>query len=63
MFNLHAPELPGRADDPDLTWDRRVSSVISQDSSVRVLATGPSLKLRITPGTLGAVHRAVVRTV
>jgi hyaluronate lyase len=46
----------------DLTWDRRVSSVTAQDSSVRVLATGPSLKLRITPGTLGAVHRAVVRT-
>lgn len=46
----------------DLTWNRPVSSVASHDSSVQVLATGSSLKLRITPGTLGAVHKAVVRT-
>ncbi|GGU43685.1 hypothetical protein GCM10010274_34520 [Streptomyces lavendofoliae] len=45
----------------DLTWNRPVASVTSRDPSVQVMATGSSLTLRVTPGTLGAVHRAVVR--
>ncbi|MET9804763.1 polysaccharide lyase 8 family protein [Streptomyces sp. NPDC006368] len=45
----------------DLTWHRPVASVSSADPSVQVASTGSALKLRITPGTLGAVHRAVVR--
>ncbi|MEU7279336.1 polysaccharide lyase 8 family protein [Streptomyces sp. NPDC045431] len=45
----------------DLTWRRAVTSVASKDPSVQVLSTGSALTLRITPGTLGAVHKAVVR--
>ncbi|MFJ8080509.1 polysaccharide lyase 8 family protein [Streptomyces sp. NPDC096205] len=44
----------------DLTWNRPVSAVTSKDSTVQVLSTGSVLTLRITPGTLGAVHKAVV---
>ncbi|MGV9274221.1 polysaccharide lyase 8 family protein [Streptomyces griseosporeus] len=44
----------------DLTWDRAVSAVTSHDPAVQVLATGARLTLRITPGTLGAVHTAQV---
>ncbi|CAL9414105.1 polysaccharide lyase 8 family protein [Streptomyces sp. enrichment culture] len=44
----------------DLTWNRPVSAVTSKDSTVQVLGTGAALTLRITPGTLGAVHKAVV---
>ncbi|MFD6419731.1 polysaccharide lyase 8 family protein [Streptomyces sp. NPDC060194] len=45
----------------DLTWNRPAASVTAKDPSVQILSTGPSLKLRITPGTLGAVHRTTVR--
>ncbi|GAA2518276.1 polysaccharide lyase 8 family protein [Streptomyces gobitricini] len=45
----------------ELTWSRPVSSVLAADPSVQVTATGSALKLRVTPGTLGAVHKAVVR--
>ncbi|MEV0980464.1 polysaccharide lyase 8 family protein [Streptomyces sp. NPDC049915] len=44
----------------DLTWNRPVSAVTSADPTVQVLATGSALTLRITPGTLGAVHTARV---
>ncbi|MER7109532.1 polysaccharide lyase 8 family protein [Streptomyces sp. NPDC000229] len=45
----------------DLTWNRPVASVTSKDPSVQVIATGSALKVRVTPGTLGAVHKAVVQ--
>ncbi|MBT2488645.1 polysaccharide lyase 8 family protein [Streptomyces sp. ISL-96] len=45
----------------DLTWNRAVASVTSKDAAVQVLSTGSALRLRITPGTLGAVHRAELR--
>ncbi|MGW7428251.1 polysaccharide lyase 8 family protein [Streptomyces sp. NPDC054861] len=45
----------------DLTWNRPVPAVLSKDPTVAVQATGPSLRLRVTPGTLAGVHRAVVR--
>ena len=44
----------------DLAWNRPVSSVTSADPSVQVLGTGSALRLRVTPGTLAATHRAVV---
>ncbi|POX43885.1 lyase [Streptomyces sp. Ru71] len=44
----------------DLTWQRPVTAVTSADPTVQVLATGSALTLRITPGTLGAVHKAQV---
>ncbi|MFF3315074.1 polysaccharide lyase 8 family protein [Streptomyces sp. NPDC003035] len=45
----------------DLTWNRPVSAVLSKDATVQVVATGSALQLRITPGTLAATHKAVVR--
>ncbi|MEV6963386.1 polysaccharide lyase 8 family protein [Streptomyces sp. NPDC051207] len=45
----------------DLTWNRAVTSVTSADPSVQVQGTGNALRLRVTPGTLGAVHRAEVQ--
>ncbi|MFJ7069621.1 polysaccharide lyase 8 family protein [Streptomyces sp. NPDC101115] len=44
----------------DVTWNRPVTSVTAKDPSVEVLSTGTTLRLRVTPGTLGAVHRATV---
>ncbi|GAA2564832.1 MULTISPECIES: polysaccharide lyase 8 family protein [Streptomyces] len=44
----------------DLTWRRAVPSVVSHDPSVQVVTTGARLTLRVTPGTAGAVHKAVV---
>ncbi|MFI8519949.1 polysaccharide lyase 8 family protein [Streptomyces sp. NPDC085481] len=44
----------------DLTWNRPVSAVTSKDPAVQVLSTGSALRLRITPGTLAATHKAVV---
>ncbi|MFD7976494.1 polysaccharide lyase 8 family protein [Streptomyces sp. NPDC059071] len=44
----------------DLTWNRPVASVTAKDPSVEVLSTGTALRLRVTPGTLGAVHKATV---
>ncbi len=45
----------------DLTWDRPVSAVVSLDPAVQVVSTGAALTLRVSPGTRGAVHTAVVR--
>ncbi|WP_031073472.1 hypothetical protein [Streptomyces sp. NRRL S-118] len=45
----------------DLTRHRAAASASTGDPSVQVLSTGSALRLRITPGTLGAVHQAVVR--
>jgi hyaluronate lyase len=44
----------------DLSWNRAVSAVTSKDSTVEVLSTGASVKLRITPGTLAARHRVTL---
>ncbi|MFD4829595.1 polysaccharide lyase 8 family protein [Streptomyces uncialis] len=44
----------------DLTWNRPVAAVTAKDASVQVLGTGTSLRLRIAPGTLGAVHAATL---
>ncbi|WP_445403140.1 polysaccharide lyase 8 family protein [Streptomyces sp. LE64] len=44
----------------DLTWHRPVAAVTAKDPSVQVLGTGAEARLRITPGTLGAVHSATL---
>lgn len=44
----------------DVTWNRAVSAITAKTSGVEVLGTGSSLKLRITPGTAGGTHTAVV---
>ncbi|MEU5366894.1 polysaccharide lyase beta-sandwich domain-containing protein [Streptomyces sp. NPDC005925] len=45
----------------DVTWHRPVRSVTSHDPTVQVLSTEDRVALRVTPGTAGEVHRAVVR--
>ncbi|GHH43350.1 polysaccharide lyase 8 family protein [Streptomyces candidus] len=44
----------------DLTWNRPVTAVTSKDPTIQTVATGAALTLRVTPGTLGAQHRAQV---
>ncbi|MEU4272613.1 polysaccharide lyase 8 family protein [Streptomyces sp. NPDC026092] len=45
----------------DITWNRAVSGVVSQDPSVTVLSTGPSLRLRVdTTAKAGASQRITV---
>ncbi|MFD8934417.1 polysaccharide lyase 8 family protein [Streptomyces sp. NPDC059578] len=44
----------------DLTWNTPVAAVTAKDASVQVLGTGAALRLRITAGTLGAVHAATL---
>ncbi|MEU6878213.1 polysaccharide lyase 8 family protein [Streptomyces sp. NPDC046712] len=52
---------PQRTGQPlELVWDQPVRRVLAHDPSVEVLATGRSLRLRITPGTAGATHRCEV---
>ncbi|MDN3294295.1 polysaccharide lyase 8 family protein [Streptomyces ficellus] len=45
----------------EVTWRRPVSAVTSKGPSVQVISTGSALTLRVAPGTLGAVHKAVVQ--
>lgn len=45
----------------DVTWNRAVSAVVSQDPSVTVLSTGASLKIRVdTAAKAGATQRITV---
>ncbi|MFF9011429.1 polysaccharide lyase 8 family protein [Streptomyces sp. NPDC014870] len=45
----------------DITWNRAVTGVVSQDPSVTVLATGSSLRLRVdTSAKAGATQRVTV---
>lgn len=53
---LHIGE-PMRSGLPlELVWDRPVRRVLHAGPSVEVLGTGRRLRLRVTPGTAGAVH-------
>ncbi|MEV4441646.1 polysaccharide lyase 8 family protein [Streptomyces sp. NPDC049577] len=57
---LHVAE-PARTGTPvDVEWAWPVRRVTSCDASVRVLGTGPSLRLRVTPGTACAGHACEV---
>ncbi len=51
---VSAPERSG--DLVEITWNRPVRAVLDHDPSVAVLATGRTLRLRITPGTGCATH-------
>ncbi|MEW2576537.1 polysaccharide lyase 8 family protein [Streptomyces syringium] len=44
----------------DLLWTRPVRRVTAHDASVRVLATGAALRLRVQPGTACAAHACEV---
>ncbi|MEU9102721.1 polysaccharide lyase 8 family protein [Streptomyces sp. NPDC048361] len=57
-LSLAAPERTGAA--IELTWDRPVRSVTTRDPRIEVLATGRSLRLRITPDTACGTVRADV---
>ncbi|MEU2495243.1 polysaccharide lyase 8 family protein [Streptomyces sp. NPDC007883] len=59
---LHISE-PMRSGLPlELVWDRPVRRVVDARPSVEVLGTGRRLRLRVTPGTAGAVHGCEVTT-
>lgn len=44
----------------EVTWHLPARRVVARDPSVEVLATGRTLRLRVTPGTAGAGHRCTV---
>ncbi|MFF7951529.1 polysaccharide lyase 8 family protein [Streptomyces griseorubiginosus] len=48
---------PPRTGEPlEIVWNRPVRSVIRADDTVEVLAAGPPLRLRVTPGEVCATH-------
>ncbi|MDQ0940499.1 polysaccharide lyase 8 family protein [Streptomyces sp. V1I1] len=57
---LHISEPPRTGTPLEITWHHPVHKVNSKDASVEVLATGRSLRLRITGGTAGASHHCEV---
>ncbi|MGW7433076.1 polysaccharide lyase 8 family protein [Streptomyces sp. NPDC054861] len=60
VLDLRVAEPPRTGQPLELVWDRPARRVISHDPAVEILATGRSLRLRITPGTAGATHRCSV---
>lgn len=57
---LHISEPPRTGAPVEITWNHPVRKVTSKDASVEVLATGPSLRLRIAAGTAGATQHCEV---
>ncbi|MGG2458910.1 polysaccharide lyase 8 family protein [Streptomyces sp. RGM 3693] len=53
-----APTRTG--DTLELTWSRPVRAILRHDPTVEVLATGDTLRLRLTPGTACATHTCTV---
>ncbi|MFI6767128.1 polysaccharide lyase 8 family protein [Streptomyces sp. NPDC050355] len=54
-----APDRSG--DTLAITWSRPVREVLGHDPAIEVLATGPSLRLRLAPGRSCATHGCAVR--
>lgn len=59
---LHIAEPPRTGRALEITWARPVRRVLHRDPRVEVLSTGRALRLRVTPGTAGAVHECEVAT-
>lgn len=57
---LHISEPPRTGMPVEIVWKQPVRRVTSADSSVQVVSTGGSLRLRIAPGTSGATHACEV---
>ncbi|PSJ26008.1 lyase [Streptosporangium nondiastaticum] len=57
---LHMAEPPRTGAAVEITWSRPVRRVTAHDATIRVLSTGDSLRLRVTPGTACAPHRCSV---
>ncbi|MFE9775949.1 polysaccharide lyase 8 family protein [Streptomyces sp. NPDC005931] len=52
---------PTRTGEPlEIVWDRPTGDAVRADDTVRILATGPRLRLRVTPGEVCATHRCEV---
>jgi hyaluronate lyase len=58
--SLHISEPTRTGAEPEITWHHPVHRVTSKDASIEVLATGRTLRLRITGGTAGTTHRCEV---
>ncbi|WP_142213461.1 polysaccharide lyase 8 family protein [Streptomyces sp. SLBN-118] len=58
--SLHFSEPPRTGVPLEITWHHPVRKVTSKDASIEVLATGSSLRLRISGGTAGATHHCEV---
>ncbi|MGK5547738.1 polysaccharide lyase family 8 super-sandwich domain-containing protein, partial [Streptomyces sp. URMC 127] len=57
---LHMAEPPRTGAPVEIIWARPVRRVTAHDPTVRVLSTGDSLRVRVTPGTACAPHRCSV---
>ncbi|MFJ3163346.1 polysaccharide lyase 8 family protein [Streptomyces kanasensis] len=57
---LHVAEPPRTGRPLEVVWHHPVRRVLTHDPSVEVLSAGPSLRLRVTPGTACAPHRCTV---
>ncbi|MEV6553681.1 polysaccharide lyase 8 family protein [Streptomyces sp. NPDC051597] len=57
---LRVSEPPRTGEPFEVVWRHAVRGVSGADPSVEVLAAGEELRLRITPGTVGACHRCDV---
>ena len=57
---LHISEPPRTGAPLEFVWSHPVCRVTSKDASIDVLATGRSLRLRITGGTVGGTHHCEV---
>ncbi|MFJ8644923.1 polysaccharide lyase 8 family protein [Streptomyces sp. NPDC093546] len=57
---LHIGEPPRTGEPLEITWHHPAHRVLGRDPAVEVLATGRTLRLRVTPGTAGAGHRCQV---
>jgi hyaluronate lyase len=58
---LHIAEPPRTGGRFEVTWHHPVQEIVSADDAVEVLATGNSLRVRVTPGTDGTSVSCVVR--
>ncbi|MFD5752454.1 polysaccharide lyase 8 family protein [Streptomyces sp. NPDC127033] len=62
---LHIAEPPRTGEPLEIVWDRShrpVRRVTSHDPAVEVLATGRTVRLRVTPGTACATHGCTMET-
>ncbi|MEU1043283.1 polysaccharide lyase 8 family protein [Streptomyces sp. NPDC005907] len=57
---LCVSEPPRTGEALEIVWNRPVRGVVAADPAVEILATGPRLRLRVTPGEVCATHECEV---
>ncbi len=57
---LSVSEPPRSGEPLEIVWDHPVTAPVRADEGVEILATGPRLRLRVTPGVVCATHESEV---